>query len=175
MKTFLREILGTIALAVIIFLVLHTIFPSFIVEGPSMEDSLHHEQRLLVNRAIYYFHEPEKGDVIIFRPPNNPDPKVKYIKRIIGLPGESVGIKEGVVYTNGEPLDEPYITRDFPNDTLAQTLIPDGEYFVLGDNRPASGDSRNGWTVKREDIIGKAWLLIGLPKGEWGLAPNYSY
>ena len=90
MKTVLREILGTVALAIVIFLVLHTLLPSFIVVGTSMENSLHHGQRLLVSRATYYFGEPEIGDIIVFNPPFKSEEP--FIKRIIGLPGESVEI-----------------------------------------------------------------------------------
>jgi len=136
-----------------------------------MEPNLQERQRILINKVVYAFHEPERGDVIVFHPPNNR--QADYIKRIIGLPGESVEIKQGTVYIHKDgnilPLDEPYIkeqlTRTFDGDP-----IPQDEYFVLGDNRNNSNDSRSGWTVKREDIIGKAWLSIWPP----GLIPNYS-
>jgi len=138
-----------------------------------MEPSFEEGQRLLINKVVYKFYEPERGDVIVFQPTNNR--RVDYIKRIIALPGESVEIKEGKVYIykNGNVLllDEPYIkqppSRDFRGD-----IIPEDEYFVLGDNRNNSNDSRNGWTVPRQDIIGKAWLSFW-PAKEWGLVPRY--
>ena len=180
MRAFFREILGALILAVIIFFLLQATVQSFIVDGASMEPGFEEGQRLLIirNKVLYTFHEPERGDVIIFHPPNNPDPKATpFIKRIIALPGESVEIKKGTVYIHKEdgnilPLDEPYIKepprRDFRGD-----IIPEDEYFVLGDNRNNSNDSRNGWTVSRQDIIGKAWLKIW-PLSEWGLISNYS-
>ena len=137
MRAFLREILGPLIAAVVIFLLLHTAFPSFVITGPSMEPSLHNGQRLLVNKVVYDFHEPVRGDVIVFHPPNNP--QAEYIKRIIALPGDSVEIKEGTVYVNGSLLDEPYI-KDPPNYTYHQEEILDNEYFVLG--------HRNYWIVE---------------------------
>lgn len=171
MRTFLREIIGTLLLVVVIFFLLQITVQSFVIVGSSMEPNLQERQRILINKVVYAFHEPERGDVIVFHPPNNP--QTDYIKRIIGLPGESIEIKQGMVYIHKDgnilPLDEPYIegplTRTFNGDP-----IPQDEYFVLGDNRNNSTDSRSGWTVKREDIIGKAWLSIWPP----GLVPNYS-
>jgi len=148
MRTFLREIVGLILLAVVISLLLQFVAPRFGVVGSSMEPSLHDGQRLLINRAVYFFREP---------PPKNP--QVEYIKRIIALPGDVVEVKEGVVYVNGSPLDEPYI-KDQPSYTLSPTEVPENGYFVLGDNRNNSSDSHKGWTVPRQNIVGKAWLSI---------------
>jgi len=177
MRTFLREILGAIILAGVIFFTLQITVQSFVIVGPSMEPEFQPGQRLLISKIAYASHEPERGDVIIFPPPNNPDPNADpFIKRIIGFPGESVEIKEGIVYIhqNGNvyPLNEPYIEEP-PNHDFQGYIIPEDEYFVLGDNRNNSSDSRNDWTVKREGIIGKAWLSIW-PPGEWGVVPNYS-
>ena len=174
MRTFLREILGALVLAGVIFFTLQITVQSFVIVGPSMEPGLQPDQRLLISKIAYAFHEPERGDVIIFHPPD--EQQVDYIKRIIALPGESVEIEEGIVYIhqNGNvyPLDESYI-KEPPNHDFRGDIIPEDEYFVLGDNRNNSRDSRDGWTVKREDIIGKAWLLIGLLSGEWGVVPEY--
>jgi signal peptidase I len=168
MRTLLREVLIVIAVAIAVFIVSRTAVQSFIVVGISMEPSFEEGQRLLINRAVYHFREPARGDVIVFQPPGNqPD----YIKRIIALPGDTVEIKEEAVYVNGSQLYEPYI-KDPPSYTLPPTKIPDNNYFVLGDNRNHSNDSHNDWTVERTAIIGKAWLSIW-PPGEWGLAPNY--
>ncbi len=170
MKAFLRETLGTLILAVIIFFVLQATLQSIIVVGPSMEPGLHDGQRLLVNKVVYYFHEPERGDVIVFHSPNTQ--QVNYIKRIIASPDDTVEVKGGAVYVNGSELFEPYI-KDTPNYTIHQQKIPENNYFVLGDNRNNSNDSHNGWTVKREGMIGKAWLSIW-PPNKWGLVPSYS-
>jgi len=135
-----------------------------------MEPNFEEGQRLLINKIVYIFHQPERGDVIIFQPSNS---GADYIKRIIALPGDTVEIKGGAVYINGSKLDEPYI-KDPPNYTFHQKTIPENEYFVLGDNRNNSNDSHTGWTVPDENIIGKAWLSIW-PPSEWGLAHNYSF
>ena len=173
MKRFLREILGILILAGVIFFLLQTAFSTSIVVGYSMEPEFHQGQRLLINKVVYDLHQPQRGDVIIFNPPTNP--QTEYIKRIIGLPEEWVEVKGGIVYIykNGDifPLDEPYIKAP-PNYTLPKRKIPENEYFVLGDNRNNSNDSHKGWTVPDENIIGKAWLSIW-PPAEWGLASDY--
>jgi len=176
MKTFLREILLTLIMAIVIFLLLQATVQSFVIVGSSMQPNFQEGERLLINKVVYKFGQPERGGVIIFHPRSNQ--QADYIKRVIGLPGESVEIKDGVVYIHEEdgnvfPLAEPYITeparKDFKGDK-----IPENEYFVLGDNRNNSNDSRSAsvGTVPREDIIGKAWLLIW-PPGEWGLVVQY--
>ena len=171
MRAFSREVLVTLILAGGIFFLLQTTFQSSIVVGCSMEPSLEEGQRLLVNKAIYNFREPERGDMITFHPPDNQ--QADYIKRIIGLPGDTIEVKEETVYINGSKVDEPYI-KELPRYTIRQRKIGENNYFVLGDNRNNSNDSHNGWTVPRQNIIGKAWLSIW-PPGEWGLANNYSF
>jgi signal peptidase I len=135
-----------------------------------MEPNLHEGQRLLVSKVAYTFGEPKRGDIIIFPPPNI-ESEHDYIKRIIALSGETVQIMEGVVYINNTPLEEPYITNPGASN-MAERIVPEGEFFVLGDNRTNSSDSRSGWTVPEDSIVGKAWLSIW-PVGDWGLAPNY--
>ena len=169
MKTFLREILVTLILAIVVFFTLQATVQSFIVVGSSMEPGLHAGQRLLINKVVYSFHEPERGDIIVFHPPDNR--QVDYIKRIIALPGDTVEVKEETIYVNGSQLNEPYI-KEPPKYTTREQKIAGSEYFVLGDNRNNSNDSHNGWTVIRQKIIGKAWLSIW-PPNEWGLVPNY--
>jgi signal peptidase I len=169
MRTFLREILVTVALALVIFLLLQASVQSFIIVERCMEPQFHEGDRLLVNKVVYHFGEPKRGDVIILHPPS--DPKAVYIKRIIALPGDTVEVKGGAVYVNGTKLDEPYI-KEPPAYTLHKEIIPENEYFVLGDNRNNANDSHNGWTVPRQNIIGKAWLIFW-PPGEWGLVTHY--
>lgn len=169
MRTIIREIIGLVLLSVVIFLLLQVLVPRFEVVGSSMKPSLHDGQRLLVNKAVYFFREPEAGEVVVFQAPNNR--QADYIKRIIALPGDVVEVKEGVVYVNGSPLDEPYI-KDEPGYTLSPETVPENNYFVLGDNRNNSNDSHNGWTVPRQNIVGKAWLSIW-PPGQWGLITTY--
>ncbi|MFC1861935.1 signal peptidase I [Chloroflexota bacterium] len=176
MKTFFQETLTTLILAVVIFFGLQTTIGNYSVDGPSMRPNFQDGQLLLVNKLVYKFHKPERGDVIIFRPPN--DLHDDYIKRIIGLPGEIVDIEDGIVYVhkaNDEvlTLNEPYITNQasFPYEG---SKIPEDAYFVLGDNRNNSLDSRAGWLVPRHKIIGKVWLSTW-PPGKWGLVASYSY
>lgn len=188
MKPFFRDLLTTLLIAVVIFLGLRATIQSIIIEGPSMNLSFHDGQRILVNKTaydfqigaktVYHFQEPQRGDVIILNPSPSHNPgATPFIKRIIGLPGESVEIKEGIVYIHQEdgntlPLNEPYITEQAELPFMG-AIIPENAYFVLGDNRNNSDDSRNGWTVPRQNIIGKVWLSIW-PPDKWGLAANYS-
>ena len=139
-----------------------------------MNYTLHDGQQIVVNRVVYKLHEPERGDIIVFYPPDNG--KEEYIKRIIGLPGESVEIKNGVVYIHKKsgavmPLTEHYVTNLARSDFEGEK-IPATEYFVLGDNRNNSSDSRTGWTVPFPNIIGKAWISVW-PPSSWGLVVNY--
>ena len=169
MKAFLREILVTLILAIVVFFALQATVQSFIVVGSSMEPGLYAGQRLLIIKVAYAFGEPERGDIIVFHPPDNR--QVDYIKRIVALPGDTIEVKEGAIYVNGSQLNEPYI-KDPPRYTIHEQKIARNEYFVLGDNRNNSNDSHNGWTVPHQNIIGKAWLSIW-PPDEWGLVPNY--
>jgi signal peptidase I len=166
----IREILLTITVVLIIFLALRFTIHSYKVEGISMEPSFHDGQYLLVNKLSYNLHSPSRGDVIIFEYPLRPSDL--YIKRVVGLPGERIEIKNNGVYIDGELLDEPeYIEETNHNISI---IVPEGEYFVLGDNRDHSADSRNGWTVPRENIIGRTWLSYW-PVGDWGMSPGYPW
>lgn len=179
MKSFLRDTLTTLIIALVLFFGLQLIVQDYVIAESSMEPNFLDGQRVLVSKIIYNFHEPERGDIIVLQPPPPYEPKATpFIKRIIGLPGEFIEIKEGIVYIHQKDgtvlaLDEPYILhqagRLFEGD-----VIPENEYFVLGDNRNNSNDSRYGWTVPRENIVGKAWLSIW-PPAKWGLAANYPF
>jgi signal peptidase I len=169
MKAFIKELLITLGLALVIFLVLQTTIQSSIVLGSSMEPGMEDGQRLIINKAVYHFREPARGDVIILHPPI--EPKKEYVKRVIGLPGDTVEVRSGMVYINGLPLSEPYI-KDAPRYNYASFIIPENNYFVLGDNRNNSNDSHTGWTVTSENIVGEAWLRIW-PINEWGTLPGY--
>jgi signal peptidase I len=182
LKAFLRELITTILMAGVIFLIMQSAisFPPSEVISSSMEPTLQIGQRLIISKVTYLLHKPERGDIITFRQPNHP--KQVLIKRLIGLPGESVEIKEGKVYIHKEdgsvlPLDETYYVKSPSRSNYQGEKIPENEYFVMGDNRNNSSDSRTGWTVPRKNIIGKAWITwisVFPPKG-WGLAPNYSF
>lgn len=130
------------------------------VEGRSMESSLQNADRLIVEKMSYYFREPERFEIVVF--PYNEE--VNYIKRVIGLPGETIQIKDGAVYINGAKLDDPYAKVAMEDAGIAAEPLTLGEdeYFVLGDNRNASSDSRKRdvGVIKKERITGRAWLRI---------------
>ena len=171
MGRFFRDILITLILALAIFFLLQATVQSFVVVGSSMQPNFQEGERLVINKLVYKLHQPERGDIIVFHPPS--DREADYIKRIIAQPGETVEVKNGVVYINDRPLDEPYQLNELPKYTLPERKVPENEYFVLGDNRNNSNDSHNNWTVPRQNIIGKAWLSIWPPR-EWGVVPDYS-
>jgi signal peptidase I len=170
-KITILEITGTLIIALIIFLGVHFTLESRQVDGTSMEPSLYTGQRVLVCKAAYWFGDPHRGDVIVFRMPGEPDRVL--IKRIIGLPGDRLEISEGHVYIGDEILEEPYINEQ-SNVAHSSVEVPMGYYFVMGDNRGSSSDSRNWGPVPRENIIGKAWLCYW-PLSAWHLVSGYSY
>ena len=156
----LRQVLAIVLIAIGVFFVSRATVQSFVVVGSSMEPNFEDGQRILVNKAVYRLREPQMGEVIVFLPPNG---SVDFIKRIIATPGDTIEVKDEVVYVNGQALSETYI-KAAPRYTLHQEVIPEGEYFVLGDNRNNSNDSHSWGTVPRESIVGKAWLSV-LPPG----------
>ena len=174
-KTF-RDILTIVVIAGVIIIGLQVTIQKFVVDGPSMLATLHNGQQILVSKIVYKFNEPERGDIVIFRSPDGSEED--YIKRIIGLPDETVEIKKGIVYIHKkdgtvEQLDETYVTSKSLS-YFKGNKIPEDEYFVMGDNRLNSRDSRSGWTLPRESIIGKAWLSVW-PPGDWGLVHGHDY
>ena len=172
MKAFFRDVLIIIVAAVVITLLIQTVIQKSNVNGYCMEPSLQDRQQLLINKIVYYFDEPIRGDIIVFRPPlPYSSDEIPFIKRIIGLPGEVIEVMDGNVYINGLKLDEPYIAES-PIYRIKAQKIPEDEYFVLGDNRNNANDSHIWGTVPRQNIIGKAWLSIW-PLSEWGFVPNY--
>ena len=171
MKTFLREVLITLALAAAIFLVARQTIQTYEVFMTSMEPNFYEGQRVVVSKAAYWgwVGDPQRGDVIIFKAPVATDED--FIKRVIGLPGDTVEVKDKAVYVNGVKLDEPYVS-EAPAYVMAKIIIPPDVYFVLGDNRNHSNDSHNGWYVQRDEIHGKAWLS-SWPPSLWGVVHSY--
>lgn len=169
MKSFIRELLITAVMALLIFLAVQATIQTFVVVGTSMQPTFEDGQRLVVNKFLFNLGQPHRGDVIIFVPPNAQ--AVDYIKRVIGLPGDTVEVKQGIVYVNGVKLDEPYI-HNRATYSMPAEKVPAGTYFVLGDNRGNSNDSHNGWVVPKQNVVGKAWISIW-PPGRWGPALNY--
>ncbi len=163
-KSLLRETLETVILAVLIFLVIRTLVQNYRIEGQSMEPNFQHGQYLLVNKLAYRLGDYSRGDVIVFHYPNNPSQD--YIKRVIGLPGDTIEFRDGVLIVNGLNVAEPYDQVPIARDIQAQTVAP-GFLYVLGDNRPASSDTRTWGQLSQEFVIGKAWFAIW-PVGDAG-------
>jgi signal peptidase I len=168
----LREIVITILIAVVVFVCLRLTVQSYTVVMSSMEPNFHDGECIMVNKVSYHSSGPQRGQVIIFNPPF--DSEYPFIKRVIGLPGETVEIKDGNVFINGTALEEDEYIMAPPSYTMSAKEIPENEYFVLGDNRNNSNDSHTGWTVPRDNIIGKAWFIYW-PPSKWGVVKHYSY
>ena len=165
---FFGELIQTVAIAGVLFLAVNLLSARIRVEGISMEPSLHEGQFVVVNRIAYRWNEAERGDIIVFRFPLNPSRR--FIKRVIGLPGNTVTIRGGDVYIDGQILDEPYLAATPRYD--GEWVIGPDELFVLGDNRNNSSDSQNWGPLPMEEIIGKA-VLVYWPPSEAGLIPHY--
>ena len=161
-RYWLRDVVLTVllGLTVIVFL-----YQPVQVEGTSMLPLLQNHERIVVNKIVYHVESIHRGDIIVFRYPL--DPSESFIKRVIGLPGDWVSIKKGRVYVNGKLLNEPYIKPAYlGHETCAPVHVAANHYYVLGDHRVFSNDSRDWGTVPRSDIYGKAvfayWPLSDL-------------
>ena len=158
-----------IALLALIFFGVHTVIEAKDANGYCMEPHIYDGNLFMVVKAAYWFEDPGRGDVIVFRYPL--DPQQEFVKRVIGLPGETIECKGGVLYIDGKSLEEPYVqgtTYDFV------TTVPEGFYFVMGDNRQGSEDSRVLGPVPRQDIIGRVCFRYW-PLSTWHLFHGYSY
>jgi signal peptidase I len=169
-RSAVREVVETILLAAIIFLILNTATGRFQVRGSSMLPTLQDGQYLLISKLIYWFQPPQRGDIIVFHPPTNPSED--YIKRVIGLPGEQIEIQNGEVWVNGAVLQEPYITTPIPYS--GSWVLQGDEYFVLGDNRANSSDSHTWGVLPKQNMIGKAWVSYWPPE-RWGGVSHHSF
>ncbi len=161
---FLVDVLETLVLSVILFALINAVSARIRVDGFSMEPTLHTGEFVIINKLAYRFGEPERGDVIVFHYPR--DPEQEYIKRVIGLAGDHVRISGGNVFVNEQQLEEPYIFE--PPQYTAEWVVPESSLFVLGDNRNHSSDSHNWGAVPMENVIGKA-IFVYWPPEEWGL------
>ena len=157
MMRFFREILETILPAILIALLINVfVGQATRVEGQSMEPNLHSNQRLVVEKMSYRFHGPERFDIVVLRLPSQGDELL--IKRVVGLPGETVEISNGHVSVNGQVLEEPFAVGETRPGRQSSVVVPPLHVYVLGDNRNHSNDSRNFGPVPIENIIGRAWL-----------------
>jgi len=171
-----REVVETIVLTLLLFLIIHSAVQNFNVDGHSMEPNLHDKELILVDKWSYLFHAPTRGDVIVFVAP--PAPSEDYVKRVIGVPGDVITIANGMPTVNGVTLQEYYVQPSrigaTPGDNpIVKMLVPPDDFFVLGDNRVGSSDSRTWGFVPRKNIIGRA-ALVYWPFGQdnSGLLPN---
>ena len=193
MKNVFREILDAVGLSLVVFILIQTSMQNFKVEGASMSPTLDSGQYLIVNKLAYVnvdlvrlsklipiwrvkelkdnhnVRSPIRGEIIVFRfpDPNPNNRKRDFVKRVIGVPGDEIAIVNGVVWVNGEPLYEGYLRfRDAFN--LDERVLKEKHYFVLGDNRTGSNDSRAWGTVPEENILGKVWSIYW-PPSDWGV------
>jgi len=164
----LRDLLIAIALALVI---IAFVYQPVKVEGTSMAPLLTDQERIFINKFVYEFEPIQRGDVVVFRYPR--DPRKSFIKRVVGLPGEMVEIRRGVVYINRVPLREEYlVSTGQDSDSLSPQLLSPDHYFVLGDHRRNSNDSRSWGTVHRDYIYGKAVFAYWPPERFGPLAPR---
>jgi signal peptidase I len=172
-RSLFRETVETLLWVASIYCLVNLATARYVVEGSSMEPNFHNDQFIVVNRTAYLLGAPARGDVIVFHNPENP--ARDFIKRVIGLPGEQVVIRDGKVYINGILLNEPYVAE------LCQDRLCDGawtidteHYFVLGDNRSHSHDGHSFGPLNRSLIIGQAWIRYW-PPSAWSAIPHYDY
>ena len=161
---------------VLVFVIRQFLFSPFIVDGASMQPNFETGERLIVNKLIYNIGKPKYGDVVVF---NVPEQGRKFIKRVIGVPGDTISLKGDELYINGKLIDEPYIREvvaakhaqgqmyngsgnqyDFPNSKNSETVVPEGTVFAMGDNRGDSTDSRYLGFISEKEIIGRAEVIF---------------
>ncbi len=157
-------------LTAIVFLVVNALIGRFRIEQVSMEPNLYDGEYVIVDKVSYALRQPQRGEIVVLKRTGQPD----LIKRIVGLPGETLEVHDAQVFINGQPLTEPYIRGPIAQTTPPQQIEP-GYYFVMGDNRNNSSDSRAFGAISREDIVGRAWIIYWPPK-DWQVlqAPSYA-
>ncbi len=173
-----REVIETVVLTALMFLIIRLAVQNFNIEGMSMEPSLHDKELILVDKWSYLFHAPDRGDVVVFvAPPNHAQ---DYIKRVIGVPGDVITIRNTTVIVDGVTLNETYVDpghqgNPYAFKVISNLIVPPNDYFVLGDNRGGSSDSRDWGFVPRKNIVGRAALVYWpLHQDNNGLLPNVS-
>ena len=187
MRRIVKEMIETILLALLLFVLMEFSVQNFKVEGSSMKPTLAQDQYLLVNKVIYsrvdldevaafvpfvhasqngaersmfVFHSPGYGEVVIFHFPG--DPTRDFVKRVVGVPGDTIEIRQGDVYRNGRYVEEPFVTSPSSR-SYDPVFVDEGHYYVLGDNRRSSNDSRDWGLVPEENLIGRAWMRYWPP------------
>jgi signal peptidase I len=160
------EWIKALGIAIALAFVIRTfLFAPFIVEGESMETTLHNEEKLVVNKAIYYLEKPQRGDIIVF----HAEAKRDYIKRVIAVGGDTVEVRNDQLYVNDKPVDEPYLAKKREEakqegipltEDFGPVKIPEGQIFVMGDNRQNSRDSRAIGPVDLDTVVGRAEFVF---------------
>jgi signal peptidase I len=172
----IREIIETVVLTALMFVVINLAVQNYDVDGPSMEPSLHNQERIMVDKVSYHFRSPSRGDVIVFIAP--PDPSLNYVKRIIAIPGDRITIQGTKVQVNGTTLNETYVAPEDqgnPYPPIVNIQVPPNDYFVMGDDRKNSSDSRDWGFVPRQNIVGRAALVYWpLGQSNSGFLPDVS-
>ncbi|MBB6144963.1 signal peptidase I [Silvibacterium bohemicum] len=164
LRLWMRDILVSVAAS---FMIITFLYQPVRVEGTSMQPELRDQDRLFINKFAYHFENISRGDVVVFHYPR--DPEKSYIKRVIALPGDALRIEEGRVYVNGGRVDEGYVPKRYRDSrSMPEIVIPQGDYFVMGDHRSISSDSRDFGPVDRQLIYGKA-AFIYWPADNMGL------
>ena len=163
-RLWVRDVLISVAAS---FMIITFLYQPVRVEGTSMQPELRDQDRLFINKFAYRFESISRGDVVVFHYPR--DPEKSYIKRVIALPGDTMRIDEGRVYVNGQHIEEPYVPRRYRDSrSMPEIIVPQGNYFVMGDHRSISSDSRDFGPVDRPLIYGKA-AFIYWPADNMGL------
>lgn len=176
---FFLDVIEVFIVAGAIFIIVYFfLFQPHQVQGNSMFPNFHNREYILTDKISYRFHEPERGDIVIFKPPGQEN--YEFIKRIIGLPGENLKINGGEVYINERRLEETYLQDSIftrPGSFMAEgetVSVGENQYFVMGDNRSFSSDSRDWGFVPAENVAGKAWIRYW-PPSEAGVIKDYHY
>src|SRR5512138_1422683 len=167
----LRDLIETMVLVAIAFLVVNSLIGRFRIEQVSMQPNLHEGEYVIVDKVSYAFHQPERGEIIVLKNPTPGQPDL--IKRVIGLPGETIEVRGGRVYINNQPLTEPYLAQPMAGDFPA-TSLQAAQYFVMGDNRNNSEDSRRFGARPAGDIVGRAWIIYW-PPPDWQILTRPTY
>ncbi len=155
LRLWMRDILVSVAAS---FMIITFLYQPVRVEGTSMQPELRDQDRLFINKFAYRFESISRGDVVVFHYPR--DPEKSYIKRVIALPGDTLRIDDGRVYVNGQRVDESYVPKRYRDGrSMPEIVIPQEEYFVMGDHRSISSDSRDFGPVERSLIYGKAAFI----------------
>lgn len=179
--SFFIELVQVVVFAVSIFLFVYLlVLQPHKIKGESMEPNFHNGEYLLTDKVSYRIGDPKRGDVIVFKAP--PSHKDEFIKRILGLPGDTVKVENGTLYINGHEVHESYLPSDFKTRSKSfaqegkELVVPDNSYFVMGDNRDRSLDSRDLGFIERKYITGRAWIMYW-PLSRAGVvhAPTYDF